>query len=176
MKLIQQKDAHKDAAADVISHDVAPLTVNTDARAYARLGWLIVLLGVVGFLVWAAFAPLDKGVPMQGTVAKESNRKAVQHQTGGTIQEILVKDGDVVKAGQVLVRMNAINAKAGFEMTDAQGVAAQRAGRRGREHRRPEDPGPGPAGIARKQEGPGRLPEGTARRHARPVQGRLCGP
>jgi protease secretion system membrane fusion protein len=41
-------------------------------------------------------------------VAKESNRKAIQHQTGGTVKEILVKDGDVVKAGQVLVRMNGI--------------------------------------------------------------------
>ena len=51
-------------------------------------------------------APLDKGVPLSGTVAKESNRKAMQHLTGGTVHDILVKDGDVVKAGQVLVRMN----------------------------------------------------------------------
>jgi protease secretion system membrane fusion protein len=125
MKLIQQKNAQKDTATEVIGHDVAPLTVNTDARAYARMGWLIVLLGFVGFVVWASFAPLDKGVPMQGTVAKESNRKAVQHQTGGTIQEILVKDGDIVKAGQVLVRMNAVNAKAGFEMTEGQFLSAR---------------------------------------------------
>ncbi|ALK98767.1 hemolysin D [Massilia sp. WF1] len=125
MKLIQNKDAHKDAATEVIGHDVAPLTVNTDARAYARTGWLIVLVGVIGFLVWAAFAPLDKGVPMSGTVAKESNRKAVQHQTGGTIQEILVKDGDVVKAGQVLVRMNPVTARAGVDMTEAQYLSAR---------------------------------------------------
>lgn len=121
MKLIQEKDA----ATEVISHDVAPLTVNTDARSYARIGWLIVLFGFVGFLVWACFAPLDKGVPMSGTVAKESNRKSVQHQTGGTIQEILVKDGDVVKAGQVLVRMNAITAKAGYDITEAQYLTAR---------------------------------------------------
>jgi protease secretion system membrane fusion protein len=125
MKLIQTKDAQKDVALEVVTHDVAPLNVNTDARAYARIGWLIVLLGVVGFLVWASFAPLDKGVPMSGTVAAESNRKAVQHQTGGTIQQILVKEGDVVKAGQVLVRMNGINAKAGVEMTEAQYLSAR---------------------------------------------------
>jgi hypothetical protein len=45
--------------------------------------------------VWLHFVglagPLDKGVPMQGTVAKEGSRKTIQHQTGGTIQEILVK-------------------------------------------------------------------------------------
>ena len=129
MKLVKHNDAHKEAgkpaATEVITHDVEPLTVNTDARAYARLGWLIVLLGVVGFLLWAAFAPLDKGVPMSGTVAKESNRKAVQHQTGGTIQEILVKDGDVVKAGQVLVRMNGVTAKAGYDITEAQYLNAR---------------------------------------------------
>jgi protease secretion system membrane fusion protein len=125
MKLIQSKDVQKDAATEVISHDVAPLTVNTDARAYARMGWLIVLLGVIGFLIWASFAPLDKGVPMSGTVAAESNRKAVQHQSGGTIQQILVKDGDVVKAGQVLVRMNGITATAAFDITEAQYLTAR---------------------------------------------------
>jgi len=125
MKLIQTRDAQKDAPTDVVSHDVEPLSVNTDARVYARAGWLIVLLGVVGFLIWASFAPLDKGVPMSGTVAKESNRKAVQHQSGGTIQQILVKDGDMVKAGQVLVRMNAVTAQAGVDVTEAQYLTAR---------------------------------------------------
>ena len=99
--------------------------VNTDARAYSRLGWIIVLLGVGGFLLWALLAPLDKGVPLSGTLAKESNRKAVQHQAGGTVQEILVKDGDVVKAGQVLVRMNPVLARSAFEMTQGQYLTAR---------------------------------------------------
>ncbi|HEU4777127.1 MAG TPA: HlyD family type I secretion periplasmic adaptor subunit [Telluria sp.] len=117
----------KTEASDVISHDVTPLTVNVDAGAYARLGWLIVLIGVCGFLAWAIFAPLDKGVPLNGTVAKESNRKLVQHQTGGTIEKILVKDGDQVKAGQTLVRMNAVQARAQAEMTRVQFFAAAAA-------------------------------------------------
>jgi protease secretion system membrane fusion protein len=120
MKLIESKNK----PSEVVTHDVTPLEVNTDERSYARFGWLIVLLGVGGFLLWALIAPLDKGVPLPGTVAKESNHKAVQHQTGGTIQQILVKDGDVVKAGQVLVRMNAVNARAGYEITDAQYLSA----------------------------------------------------
>jgi len=98
--------------------------VNTDARAYARMGWLIVLLGVGGFLLWALLAPLDKGVPMAGTVAKESNRQAVQHQAGGTIAQILVRDGDVVDAGQVLVRMNPVVAQSAVDMTDSQYLTA----------------------------------------------------
>jgi protease secretion system membrane fusion protein len=113
MKLIANK------TQDVVSQDVAPLEVNTDARSYARMGWLITLLGVGGFLLWALFAPLDKGVPLQGNVAKESNRQAVQHLSGGTIQQILVRDGDVVKAGQVLVRMNPVVAQSAMQMTDS---------------------------------------------------------
>jgi protease secretion system membrane fusion protein len=115
----------KNEVAEVVAHDVAPLEVNTDARAYSRLGWMIVLLGVGGFLLWALLAPLDKGVPLSGTVAKESNRKTVQHQNGGTVQQILVKDGDTVKAGQVLVRMNPVVAQSAFDMTDAQYLSAR---------------------------------------------------
>lgn len=106
--------------AEVIAHDVSPLTVNTDAGSYSKFGWAVVLVGVVGFLAWASFAPLDKGVPMSGFVAKESNRQAVQHQQGGTVQEILVKDGDIVKAGQVVVRLNDVVANADLQMTNAQ--------------------------------------------------------
>jgi protease secretion system membrane fusion protein len=115
MKLLKSNDA-----TEVITHDVEPLTVHTDAGVYSKLGWIIVLFGVGCFLLWAIFAPLDKGVPLAGTVAKESNRKAVQHQTGGTVEEILVKDGDVVKAGQVLVRMNNVQSKSQADMAQVQ--------------------------------------------------------
>lgn len=121
MKLI----ANKNTPADVVTHEVTPVEVNTDARAHARLGWLIVLVGVGGFLLWALLAPLDKGVPLSGTVAKESNRKTVQHLAGGTVQEILVKDGDRVKQGQVLVRMNGTTVKSNYETTEAQYLSAR---------------------------------------------------
>ena len=118
----------KSDTTDVIAHDATPLEVNTDASAYSRFGWIIVLFGVGGFLLWALLAPLDKGVPLSGTVAKESNRQAVQHQSGGTVQELLVRNGDVVKAGQVLVRMNSVMAQSGVEVTESQylsGLAAE---------------------------------------------------
>ncbi len=114
----------KNETTEVITHDATPLEVNTDARAFSRIGWLVVLIGFGGFLLWALFAPLDKGVPLSGTVAAEANRQAVQHLTGGTVQEILVRDGDVVKAGQVLVRMNPVMAQSAVEMTDAQYLSA----------------------------------------------------
>ena len=113
------------AAVEVISHDVAPITVNTDARRYTRMGWLIVLAGVLGFIVWASFAPLDKGSPLSGTVMKEGNRKAIQHLQGGIVQDILVHDGDHVSVGQVLVRMNPVQVKAALDITQSQYISAR---------------------------------------------------
>ncbi|MFA9273509.1 MAG: HlyD family type I secretion periplasmic adaptor subunit [Candidatus Aquirickettsiella gammari] len=110
---------------DVVSQEVEILEVNTDAKQFARLGWGIVLVGVVGFFLWATLAPLDRGVPMGGTVMVSGHRKVVQHQNGGTIDQILVKDGDVVKTGQVLFRMNDVQTKATAEMTRVQWIAAK---------------------------------------------------
>ena len=99
--------------------------VKTDVRSHARLGWWLVLLGLGSFLIWATFAPLDKGVPMGGTVTVAGNKKAVQHLTGGTVEEIFVKEGDTVTAGQALVRMNSVQARANAEITRIQFLAAR---------------------------------------------------
>ncbi len=121
MKLISQKDsAMTEAAAIDAAH-----SVQTDETTHARLGWWIVLVGVGGFLLWATFAPLDKGVPLSGSVMVATNRKAVQHQTGGIVDDILVKEGDKVKAGQVLVKMNDIQVKAQAEITRGQLITAR---------------------------------------------------
>ncbi|NMM28989.1 MAG: HlyD family type I secretion periplasmic adaptor subunit [Glaciimonas sp.] len=107
-------------AQDVVSHEVHPTEVATDHTSYARLGWLVVLVGVVGFFLWAFLAPLDKGVPVSGTVIVSGNRKAIQHQSGGIVQEILVKEGDIVTAGQVLVRMNDVLVKSAADISRIQ--------------------------------------------------------
>lgn len=72
-------------------------------------------IGFGGFLLWAGLAPLDEGVPSQGMVAIDTKRKAVQHLTGGLIKEVLVGEGDHVKEGQLLMRLDAAVARANFE-------------------------------------------------------------
>lgn len=121
MKLIKQQLS----PSEVLAKQMAPVTVNTDANAYARFGWIIVLFGFGGFLLWALFAPLDKGVPLSGVVTSESNRQAVQHLTGGTVREILVHEGSVVKAGQVLVRMNPVSAQSQTDISRGQYLTAR---------------------------------------------------
>ena len=90
-----------------------------DARP-RRWGWLLVVAGFGGFMAWAATAPLDAGVPSPGTVVVAGNRKAVQPLVGGKIVELAVRDGDAVKAGQVLVRFDGTQARSQFDMARGQ--------------------------------------------------------
>ena len=76
-----------------------------DDTRYSRLGWLLMLGGFLGFLGWAALAPLDKGVAVSGKVMVSGHRKVVQHPSGGIVERIDVRDGDKVDAGQVLIRL-----------------------------------------------------------------------
>lgn len=84
----------------------------TDARPIILLGILVVLVMFGGLGTWAATAPLDSAIIAPGTVIVESNRKAIQHLEGGIVSEILVEEGDVVQAGDVLLRLDATKASA----------------------------------------------------------------
>ncbi|MCB1947817.1 HlyD family type I secretion periplasmic adaptor subunit [Nitrosomonas sp.] len=108
-----------------IEQDDRAHQVKTDETTHTRIGWWIVLAGVGSFVLWAFFAPLDKGVPLSGTVTVDTNRKAVQHRTGGIIDQIYVKEGDHVEVGQTLVRMNDIQVKAQAEITRVQLITAR---------------------------------------------------
>lgn len=113
----EMKDAiHSDLYAALPDAPASHEDVEKEKNRIAKAGWLIVLAGVVGFCLWASLAPLDQGVPVHGQVIVSGSRKAVQHQTGGTIKEILVKEGASVKQGEVLVRMEPTQAGAQAEI------------------------------------------------------------
>jgi protease secretion system membrane fusion protein len=80
-----------------------------------RTGLWALAIGFGGFLLWAGLAPLDEGVPAPGVVAIDTKRKPVQHLTGGIVKEVLVREGEEVKAGQVLIRMDDAMSKSSFE-------------------------------------------------------------
>lgn len=86
-----------------------------DERRFTRMGWLVVGIGLFGFFIWAAFAPLDKGVASPGSVTVSGNRKTVQAPASGIIKSIAVKEGDKVKAGEVLVQLSQVQAQAQVE-------------------------------------------------------------
>ncbi|MEK9952481.1 MAG: biotin/lipoyl-binding protein, partial [Curvibacter sp.] len=74
-----------------------------------------VFLGFAGFVAWAAWAPLNEGVPTQGVVSIDTKRKPVQHLTGGLVTEILVREGQMVRTGQVLARIDQAASRANLE-------------------------------------------------------------
>lgn len=93
-----------------------PPAANDTAKP-TRIGLWVLLAGLGGFILWAAFAPLDEGVPSHGQVAIDTKRKAVQHLSGGIVKEVLVGEGSKVTEGQVLVRLDEATTRANYETT-----------------------------------------------------------
>lgn len=90
------------------------------ARFYVRLGWLLTLVGFGGFIAWATLAPLDQGIAVQGTVVVSGKRKAVQSLAGGVVSRILVSEGQIVKQGQPLFRLDQTQVQADVQSLQAQ--------------------------------------------------------
>ena len=76
------------------------------------LGFAIIALCVGGFASWASLAPLRGAAVASGSVIVDTKRKSIQHLEGGIVREILVRDGDKVKADQVLMRLDTTQASA----------------------------------------------------------------
>lgn len=86
--------------------------------ALAGISALAVTAGTVG--VWATTAPLAGAVIAQGQVVVESNVRRVQHPSGGVVADIRVNDGDRVRAGDVLVRLDETTVRASLAMVENQ--------------------------------------------------------
>ena len=108
------KAAAQDAQV-VNTADAGGLRASSDTSAVAKTGLWVLGLGFGGFLLWAALAPLDEGVPTQGMVTLDTKRKTVQHLSGGIVKEVLVHEGQQVKEGDPLLRLDGAVAKANYE-------------------------------------------------------------
>lgn len=75
-------------------------------RVHLMAGLLITIVLAGGVGGWAATAELASALIAQGSVVVESNVKKVQHPTGGIVGEVRVRDGDRVKEGDILVRLD----------------------------------------------------------------------
>ena len=91
---------------------LGPEAVAGEPDREIRLGVTIAILFFVVFLGWAAFMPLDAGVHASGTIAVAGNRQSVQHRDGGVITAIHVREGQHVRAGDVLIELSAPELKA----------------------------------------------------------------
>lgn len=103
------------ATAPEIPHASAP----AKTRPAIIFGLAVVLLGLGSFAAWATVADLSSAIVAKATIKVLSNRKKVQSETGGTVRAITVTDGQHVKVGDVLIRLD--DTKAGAAVDILQG-------------------------------------------------------
>lgn len=112
---------------DPRSQELVAGATNIDVDDYrlARWGVLLVILGFGGFLLWSWLAPLDAGIVATATVKVTSNRKTIQHLSGGSVEAIRVREGESVTQGQELIRLDATQALSEQGVVNAQYIATK---------------------------------------------------
>jgi membrane fusion protein, type I secretion system len=85
-----------------------------EAALRRRIAFAFGLIGLLAFScgVWATTTPIAGAVIASGTVVVESNIKKVQHPTGGVVALIPVKNGDRVKGGDTVLKLDDTQARA----------------------------------------------------------------
>ena len=83
-----------------------------DPRGEILVGGVVAAVFFVGLCGWAAVAPMDAATYAPGVVVVSGHRQSIQSRDGGTISALLVKEGDRVQAGQVLVEFAPAEARA----------------------------------------------------------------
>jgi HlyD family type I secretion membrane fusion protein len=105
------------AAQEMSAADVLP---DESLKKYSLAGWIILLVFFGGFGAWSATAPLNGAVVADAVVKVEGNRKSLQHFDGGIVKEVKVKEGDRVKAGDVLIELDDVQARSDFDVFSRQ--------------------------------------------------------
>ena len=95
-------------------------TLRNSLRRPVRFGLVVMILFGIGFIGWGGFVPLAGGAIAPGVISPDGDRKTVQHLEGGIIAQLLVRDGDIVSAGQPLVFLESIQPKATHDMLVSQ--------------------------------------------------------
>jgi HlyD family secretion protein len=70
-----------------------------------RLGWIVIIAFFGIFLGWASLAPLDAAATAEGSITVSGHRQTVQHRDGGSVSSVHVREGQHVKAGEVLIEL-----------------------------------------------------------------------
>lgn len=85
----------------------ASVKTRWSARTPLLLGALVLIILVGGLGSWAVLSRITGAVITQGRIEVEQNRQVIQHPDGGVVAEILVQEGDFVREGDVMIRLDA---------------------------------------------------------------------
>jgi HlyD family secretion protein len=108
----------------------APPSPMPGLRGVIWTGNLLICFFVVGLGTWSMLAPLKSAAVASGVIEPESSRKTIQHLEGGIVRRILVKNGDAVTAGQVVIELD--DTKSRSERDSIQGQLWDAEGSRAR--------------------------------------------
>jgi len=97
-----------------------PYALEEPGANNTRIGWTVIVLFFVVFLGFAAFCPMDAAVTAEGVVKVSGERQTVQHRNGGTVAALHVREGQMVKAGDVLVQLAGAEVEANEKSLAAQ--------------------------------------------------------
>jgi HlyD family secretion protein len=97
-----------------------PINTEKSLRRTQIYGFSSIAIMIAMFGVWTEFADINGAVIASATIVSESYSKKVQHREGGNVLRILVKDGDVVQAGQDMVLLDPTETKAELGIVDGQ--------------------------------------------------------
>ena len=109
-------------------------------RSLILSGLVIISVFMSGLSAWAYLAPIESAVVAPGIVQVDSVRKTVQHPSGGVVEQIHVREGDTVSAGDVLIRLQDTRQRAQLNQVRSQyyealAVVARLKAERGAEDR-----------------------------------------
>jgi HlyD family type I secretion membrane fusion protein len=80
----------------------------------------LILGGFAVLILWMAFVPIHRGASAPGRIQAQGNRTVIQHMDGGIVETIYVKEGDYVRPGQLLVKLDDRAAKLGLQLLQEQ--------------------------------------------------------
>ena len=98
----------------------AELPIGPDSGRIVRVGVFVIAAGILALAGWALFAPLSGAVIAPGFVKVDLNRKVVQHQEGGIVRAVRVRDGDRVSQGDELVLLDDVRIDAQLDLLRTQ--------------------------------------------------------
>src|SRR5688572_33166773 len=97
-----------------------------EAKRVIRCGLAVIMVGALAMGLWGFWAPLSGAIIAPGFVKVDLNRKVVQHQEGGIVRAVRVRDGDRVTQGQELVLLDDVRIDAQLDLLRTQ-LDAERA-------------------------------------------------
>ncbi|AEI37816.1 MAG: HlyD family efflux transporter periplasmic adaptor subunit [Zymomonas mobilis subsp. pomaceae] len=103
---------------------IEPLAHHSLLRMPTRIIWIIAAL-LVSFFLWAAFSTLDEVSTGTGKVVPSSHEQTIQSLEGGILVDLKVKEGDIVKAGQMLAQLDRTRTQSSVDETAARAIAAE---------------------------------------------------